>query len=124
MHQIGRKVAQNLVQKTFNQRLPSFERPKCQVDACVGQLDEPRPMFIEPTATQTIMQVHCIAKCLACGAPYKGERMIELGRKITAVAQDFHPYNDEDKALIQAILPKIQANVGKLIEIQSAPEKG
>lgn len=111
------------ITNAMHTRLPPFERPPCQADGCTAKLDEPRPFHTEPQGAPGVLLVHCLAKCPKCGAQYKGERHIALGKKTRALDQAFHPYSDEDRALVASLLPKYQQNPQKLEQIQSMPLK-
>lgn len=114
----------NRVANAMNARLPSYDRPICLADGCTTKLDEPRPIHVEPQGAPGIMRAHCLAKCPACGAQYKGERIFSIGKTSKAIEQDFHTYGEDDRLFIQPLLAKLQANQGKLREIQAMPVRG
>jgi len=113
--------AKHALQKVLQKRLPRFDRPLCQADDCRVPLDEPRPISVEGKEGEPL-KVHCLARCSTCGAQYKGERMISVGRKGSkAIQQDFHPYNDEDRAFVNSLLPAFQQNQAEIQQINAQP---
>ena len=112
------------VANAMNARLPSFERPACQTAGCVSKLDEPRPIMTEPQGAPGVLTVHCIARCPVCRAEYKGERMVGLGKRIRALEQSFHPYNDEDRQFVAEVLAKCQQQPGRVAQIKAMPING
>lgn len=119
MESIKTAITQAIIRKALNQRLPDFEAPGCCKEGCTAQLDDPRPLYAEQsTEDNRILHVHCLAKCPACGAAHMGVRDVRLDRGAHSAGQSFHLYNEEDRAVLAELMPKIQANPGKLLQIQ------
>lgn len=112
------------VKSVLDTRLPPFDRPRCQVSNCNSPLDEPRPILMESQGAAGVMTVHCLAKCPVCGAQYKGERRIGLGKKTRALEQDFHFFTDEDRAFVSGVLAKYQQDPARLAKINAMNVKG
>lgn len=116
-------LAAKRIASALNTRLPSFKRPKCQVEGCDAQLMDPRPFHTEETGKFGQLRVHCLTRCPVCTAEYKGERLIKVGRVTEALSQEFHFYNDDDRAFVTSLLPQFKQNSAKLQEIQAMPVK-
>jgi len=112
------------VSNVMNTRLPAFERPLCLADGCTAKLDEPRPIHTESQGAPGVLRVHCLAKCPSCGAQYKGERLVGLGKKTRALEQSFHPYGEEDRQFVSLLLPKYQQQPDRLQKINEMPVNG
>ena len=97
--------------------LPTFDPARCSRSGCTGTLGEPRPFHIEAQGAVGVMTVHCLAKCQQCDAPHKGERRVALGKVLTVVDQSFHLYNDQDRALVNQLLPAYQTNAAKMAKV-------
>ncbi len=119
MDSIKTAITQAIIRKALNQRLPNFDDPECCADGCTARLDNPRPLFAEQSSEDNrILHVHCLAKCSACGAAHMGVRDVRLEHGTHAGDQSFHLYNEADRAVLAELMPKIQANPGKLLQIQ------
>ena len=107
----------------LSQRLPPFETPTCEMEGCGSPLVDPRPILTEESGVRGMLRVHVLTRCPVCTAEYKGERIVKVGFRPTAVSQSFHLYNDDDRALVTSLLPKYMQSAEKLAEINAMPVK-
>jgi hypothetical protein len=105
----------------MHRRLPPFERPQCAREGCPGQLLEPKPFHTEPQGAPGVFTARCLAKCERCGAAHAGTRTFGVGKQTRAFTQEFHLYNDADRDVLRALLPKFQNNQPKLAQINAMP---